>query len=127
VPYAAPLATAAMFGNEHIDGTEDAADVPIPSAASYTLTWAPEATGTAADDFVVHLYEITGNALVPLIAYQVTQAQVTVAGSQLVSGHTYVFGITSRVGITHAHDGDYSAVTFPFSQATVFPASFTIE
>jgi hypothetical protein len=96
------------------------------------LTWTPEsgALGIGVDDYAVTLYEVITGApgyLQPIRHYQVLAPQVVVDGSLLQSTHRYVFGITARKGFPNASQGDYSAVTLPFSETTTFPLAFVIN
>jgi hypothetical protein len=125
LPLNAPLAVNELFATEPLDGSQGLSDVPITKAPTLTLTWDLD-KGTA-DDFIVRLYEILNGGSIAIQTYQVLSPQVTVDGSLLDSGHTYAFGITARSGIPMAHSGDYSTVTLPFSEATTFPATFTIR
>jgi hypothetical protein len=127
--FGAPLVENVKLGNTSLSGAAD--DVAHPASSQPAdLTFSSESASAvvaSADDYVVTLYEITGGALSPVRVYHVITPLVKVDSSLLVSGHTYVFGITSRVGIPGAKNGTYEAVTYPFSESTTFARSFTIQ
>jgi hypothetical protein len=90
------------------------------------LKFLPEPTYQA-DDYVVTLYEITGTAIAPVRIYHVLQPEVKIQGSLLVTGHQYVFAITSRNGFPAAETGDYGKALYPFSASTIFARTFTVQ
>jgi hypothetical protein len=126
LPFGAPLATKEVFAGVALDGTAGLADVPVTNGASLVLTWTTDQPTATADDFIVRLYEILSGGVTPIETYQVLSPSVTVDGGLLEANHVYVFGITARKGIPGAKNVDYSTVTFPFSEATIFPATFKI-
>jgi hypothetical protein len=93
------------------------------------LDWAPESgnINISVDDYVVTLYELAGGNMVPMRRYQVTAPKVKIDGALLVTGHRYIFSITSRKGFPQASTGDYSVVQLPFSETTTFPLAFVIN
>ena len=78
---------------------------------------------------MVTLYRVTNASLAPVRRYQVLQPAVTVDGSLLATGQTYIFGIVSRHGLPGVKGAspDYTTVTLPFSEATTFPMEFSIQ
>jgi hypothetical protein len=106
----------------------DAADdAPVPASSSLVkLTFDAESSHKA-DDYVVTLYEIDGGSLAPVRVYHVLAPEVKIDGTLLVSGHTYVFGITARSGFGGADRGDYAKATYPFGVSTTFPRTFVVQ
>lgn len=118
-----PLVKSVMLGDTNLSDTSDS--VPHPASSQpIDLRFASETT--VPDEYVVTLYEIAGNALAPIRVYHVLDPKVQVDSSLLVTGHTYVFGITTHVGIPDAQNGSFEAVTYPFAEARTFPRTFTI-
>ncbi len=125
----APLALAATLAGVPLNAGADNQSVPA-STSAMTLTWNAEQNATVtlvADDWVVTLYEVAASTLTPIRRYQVLSPRVDIDGTLLQSGHRYVFGITSRAGFPGAQQADYSMVSLPFSEATVFPSMFVIN
>ncbi len=95
-----------------IDGRAlDADHVPI-SLSSTTSTLAWHADGTA-DLFEVVIYDVTGaTTLVPHVLH--TRApSVVLDRSDFVSGHRYLFSVTTTVGLSAASDGDLTQRSYP--------------
>lgn len=126
IPYGAPLASNVKLGD--ISLSANATDgVPVSATSSpISLTFQTEA-GYDADDFVITLYEITDTSLAPVRVYHVIQPVVKIDGTLLVSGHSYVFGITSRTGLGGADRGDYQKAQYPFGSSTTFPRTFVVQ
>lgn len=122
LPISAPLAL-----NIKLSTTDISTDTNYQSSSQATsLKWDPESF--TADDFVVTLYEIPASG--PLVArrvYQVLTPSVSVDGSLLDAGHKYTFSITSRSGFPNAKQGDYTTVSYPFTEATTFSGAFTVQ
>lgn len=125
MPYPAPFVKTITFGGIDLSGPADHVSVPV-SSSMRDLKFNVE-PGLEADDFVVTLYQITNGQLAPIRIYHVLEGSVHVDGTLLVSGSTYVFGITSRHGVPGADRGDYHKATYPFAIATTFPRTFVIE
>ncbi|MGE5180982.1 MAG: hypothetical protein ACM31C_02925 [Acidobacteriota bacterium] len=128
--FAAPLAESVTLGGMTLmTGSLDNQQIPA-SASTITLKWTAEASTAnltlGADDWVVTLYEVASSAMTPIRRYQVLSPRVDVDGGLLMTGHRYVFGITSRSGFPNAPQGDYSTVTLPFSETTTFPLMFVV-
>ena len=125
VAYPAPFAQTVKLDGVDLSGASD--DVSLPgSSAMHRLTWDAEA-GYSANDFVVTLYEIAAGTLSPVRIYHVLAPSVSIDGSLLAPGHTYVFGITSRHGLPAADRGDYHKAAYPFGVATTFPRTFVVQ
>ena len=125
MPYPAPFAQTIKLDGVDLSGAGD--DIPLPgSSAMHRLTWDPEG-GYSANDYVITLYEIANNALSPVRVYHVLSPSVSIDGTLLASGHTYVFGITSRHGLPAADRGDYHKAAYPFGIATTFPRTFLVQ
>lgn len=125
LPYPAPLATNVTFGTTSLSGVSDGVQVAASSSVQ-KLEFETEA-GFDADDFVVTLYEINGNALAPVRIYHVLEPEVKIDGSLLVAGHHYAFGINARTGFGAADRGDYAKAQYPFGSATTFPRTFVVQ
>jgi hypothetical protein len=123
----APLALSATLGSTSLAMTPQDA-VPFTAVTGLvTLAWTDE-TGHTADDYVVTLYQVT-TSLQPIRRYHVFHPSAKIDGALLESGKTYVFGITARKGFPHAQDTmpDYSTVTLPFFETTMFPMAFIVN
>ena len=125
MPYPAPFAKTITFGGVDLSGPADDVSVPV-SSSMRELKFNVE-PGLEADDFVVTLYQITNGQLAPIRIYHVLEGSVHVDSTLLVSGSTYVFGITSRHGVPGADRGDYHKAAYPFAVATTFPRTFVIN
>jgi len=125
MPYPAPLVKAITFGGIDLSGASDGVPVPVSSSLR-ELVFNPE-PGVEADDYVVTLYQITSGQIAPIRIYHVLEGKVSIDGTLLASGNTYVFGITSRHGLPGADRGDYKKAMYPFGIATTFPRTFVIQ
>ncbi len=125
--FAAPLALGAMLASTPLT-TGAPVKVTLPASGPAVLTWTAESNHSA-DDYVVTLYKVLDQMLVPLARYQVLQPSVSVDTSLMQPGNTYLFGIVSRNGFPRVKGSspDYSVVSLPFSEATTFPLEFTIQ
>jgi hypothetical protein len=124
----APLALGVQLGGADLSTADgvmfDRSSPGIP------LTWSIEpsvGTPILADDFIVTLFEVTPTGLAQVRIYQVLTNAVTIDGSLLQVGHEYVFSITARKGLGNTKQGDYRVVSYPFVEATTFPATFHIR
>jgi hypothetical protein len=121
----APLVTNIRLGTISLSDAVDA--IPVPTSSDVqSLRFTPEPAFTA-DDYVVTLYELAGTSLVPVRIYHVLQAEVKISGSELMTGHQYVFGITARSGFPGADRGDFGKALYPFGAATTFARTFVVQ
>jgi hypothetical protein len=127
--FAATFSVGAMFsGTSLAIGGPPPVTVTLPATGPAVLTWTTE-SGHPADDYVVTLYKVIDQKLVPLARYQVLQPSVNVDSALMTPSNTYIFGIVSRNGFPGVQGGspDYTAVSLPFSEATTFPFEFTVQ
>lgn len=114
-------------------------DVPLPSVAMpFTLTFKLESNQgqlqTAADQFEVAVFQLTGGQLVKKRVFVTTNAAITPAReletpipidlSGLGSG-TYVMSIRSIAGTPNVGAGNFT-IASPYSASTIFTNTFTI-
>ncbi|CAN5670923.1 hypothetical protein BH11MYX1_BH11MYX1_03420 [soil metagenome] len=85
------------------------------------------------DDCVATLYSVTSNAFVPVRRYLMpatvnhgAPSGIVVDGSILSSSQDYVFGVVCHLGYPDAVTGDWSTVTYPFSESTLYSFPFVI-
>jgi hypothetical protein len=120
---AAPLATSITLGNVSLSGASDG--VTVAAASATELSFGVE-TAFTAHDFVVTLFEIIGDQLVPRRRFHVLGTSVRIDPDVFGHAKTYVFSITARNGMPAAASGDFELVQYPFSTATVFGRTFVV-
>jgi hypothetical protein len=123
IKWSAPLPTSIKLGSTSLSGADD---VPFPATSGQVeLSFSPD--NNNAHDYIINLAELAAGTLIPVRQYQVIAPLVTIDGTLLEAGHTYVFTITARAGLPNAQEGDYRAVSWPFSTSTTAAATFVVQ
>ena len=129
---AAITPSAALPADARLAGAEGT--VTLDRSTDPTLTWTNK-SGTA-DRYAIALREVTaipdacGTPTTtigsPLAMYVTTAPSVLIDRAQLAMGKSYVFQITSELGLPNASKGDLYTSALPYAASVIYTSVFTI-